>query len=1000
MTIKIPVEVELSGIAQKVKEVEREIEQAQAGGGIGFDPSGLERDLDRLKRKVDELTDAIKKQGAAQVAAAEQAAAAAKKAADAMADATAKAAAEREAAAKAAAAEREAAAHKKQTDELNKQREAVDKLHRAHEALKRFHDAATTPEMAMAADAAFDRLKHGNTKDSPFLRGFNGLGDWYERGPKMFPDPTMWDAHRKNIEGRIFPAGATTPPPPIIPPTPPDEPEGKPSWWSHLNTRAAGSAAGVAANSLFGGGGLMGAVGGGLGGFFGGPIGGALGMAVGGAIDQSMDKAITEAMTASNLRRSLGGLSIEFGELTEVARMASGGLLMTSTEFLDMERRFAHAANTLPSEAESLVQDVRGAVQFGHGYGMEGGQSTQFFATARQFGVTKDDEGSRKLAFLIGEAVQKGGAYSKADEVMTAIQNYTASAGRAALMAPNVGGYADILANLIGEGKPFGRDVGGAASTLARADAAMRNPGGGEAMQNFKLGAFQRAMDRNVSGMDLDLLLSGGMFSRPEDAIDKALRTARTSQYRSHLMAIAGSSGAGKTNLDIQLDALESNSMGSEQLYYHGMKQLLGVSYDEASALDAARRRPGGLTGLRDQLSRLGVDTANMPIGNIAAITQLMGADRGTLDQQAARLRSGEGYKHGLSKDELARLDTAQGKGEGAYRDEIIRLSASRELTDIGQESLRVQKSMETALTSLSANFLPMMTNVRDAILVAGDKSLDNLSETQKKWAMKGPQSELDAAVDAFSGKGGANRRKNIEVLRWQLEHNDRSLTPQERLRYEMELETLEQAERQAPDRLSDAQRRYDSASKKYDDRHALSRLDPDEMSAMTKVAGEMNIPPDVFAKIIALEGSGRHAVSPKGAMGRMQVMPGNFQPNEDPFDAEDNFRAAGRVYQNFLKHYGGDTDAAIAAYNGGWKAGDAIHNGRRAPTAETRKYMERYQGMKEGTPLPRSHRNGGAEKVSYAPFRFEHQITVVDRDQVPRADPLIVTHFGAPRIA
>lgn len=84
-------------------------------------------------------------------------------------------------------------------------------------------------------------------------------------------------------------------------------------------------------------------------------------------------------------------------------------------------------------------------------------------------------------------------------------------------------------------------------------------------------------------------------------------------------------------------------------------------------------------------------------------------------------------------------------------------------------------------------------------------------------------------------------------------------------------------------------------------------------------------------------------AESPKGAQGVMQFMPGTratYQHNvDDPFESID---AAGRYMQDLLKQYDGNAMAAIAHYNGGYKAGRAVAGGKKAPFAETRGYLQR----------------------------------------------------------
>lgn len=95
-------------------------------------------------------------------------------------------------------------------------------------------------------------------------------------------------------------------------------------------------------------------------------------------------------------------------------------------------------------------------------------------------------------------------------------------------------------------------------------------------------------------------------------------------------------------------------------------------------------------------------------------------------------------------------------------------------------------------------------------------------------------------------------------------------------------------------------------------------------------------------------ESGGRNdAVSPKGALGPMQVMPATAaKPGLgvapfDPTDPEQN-RAGGRAYLNALvAHYGGDTQKALAAYNAGI---GTVDKGGPLPE-ETQKYVPAVEG-------------------------------------------------------
>ena len=74
-----------------------------------------------------------------------------------------------------------------------------------------------------------------------------------------------------------------------------------------------------------------------------------------------------------------------------------------------------------------------------------------------------------------------------------------------------------------------------------------------------------------------------------------------------------------------------------------------------------------------------------------------------------------------------------------------------------------------------------------------------------------------------------------------------------------------------------------------------------------------------------------KNAVGPKTpqgqAQGLMQVMPFNFQPGEDPFNARDNIMAGARVMAWAKRQAGGDFDEMLRWYNGGKNRGSKENN-------------------------------------------------------------------------
>jgi soluble lytic murein transglycosylase len=83
-------------------------------------------------------------------------------------------------------------------------------------------------------------------------------------------------------------------------------------------------------------------------------------------------------------------------------------------------------------------------------------------------------------------------------------------------------------------------------------------------------------------------------------------------------------------------------------------------------------------------------------------------------------------------------------------------------------------------------------------------------------------------------------------------------------------------------------------------------------------------------------------AISKKGAMGLMQIMPENFKmlDLENPFDPRQNIRAGARYFQQLYKRFNGKLALSLAAYNAGPTAVDRYK--RIPPYQETEEYVRR----------------------------------------------------------
>lgn len=107
------------------------------------------------------------------------------------------------------------------------------------------------------------------------------------------------------------------------------------------------------------------------------------------------------------------------------------------------------------------------------------------------------------------------------------------------------------------------------------------------------------------------------------------------------------------------------------------------------------------------------------------------------------------------------------------------------------------------------------------------------------------------------------------------------------------------------------------------------------------RLAAQYGIDESLVRAVIRMESGGKtDAVSHKGAMGLMQLMPGTAKMLgvDDPFDPVQNLEGGIKYLSQLSDKYNGDLTKTLAAYNAGPRRVDAY--GGIPPFAETQKYV------------------------------------------------------------
>jgi|Deesub1362A_J573_1020465.scaffolds.fasta_scaffold00876_1 soluble lytic murein transglycosylase len=110
------------------------------------------------------------------------------------------------------------------------------------------------------------------------------------------------------------------------------------------------------------------------------------------------------------------------------------------------------------------------------------------------------------------------------------------------------------------------------------------------------------------------------------------------------------------------------------------------------------------------------------------------------------------------------------------------------------------------------------------------------------------------------------------------------------------------------------------------------------------------NLDPSLVRAIITVESNWQpYAVSKKGAMGLMQLMPATARKTgvRNPFDPEQNIEGGTRYLRTLLDMFNNDLRLALAAYNAGPETVRKF--GGVPPIAETRRYIRKVLSMYNG---------------------------------------------------
>ncbi|MDT3687510.1 MAG: lytic transglycosylase domain-containing protein [Pseudorhodoplanes sp.] len=158
----------------------------------------------------------------------------------------------------------------------------------------------------------------------------------------------------------------------------------------------------------------------------------------------------------------------------------------------------------------------------------------------------------------------------------------------------------------------------------------------------------------------------------------------------------------------------------------------------------------------------------------------------------------------------------------------------------------------------------------------------------------------------------------------------------------------------------------------------------------IAEAAWRFGVPAAWIRAVMDAESAGdARAVSRKGAMGLMQIMPDTWSElrmryglGRDPFDPRDNILAGAAYLREMHDRYG--SPGFLAAYNAGPQRYDEYLAGVRALPAETRAYVALLAPLIGGKPLGRATTISAADPLAWT----RSPLFVVRANGSPNAEP------------
>lgn len=441
---------------------------------------------------------------------------------------------------------------------------------------------------------------------------------------------------------------------------------------------------------------------------------------------KAIDLARSEALANDQLLRSVGDLKITFMDMRSQVRASTEGLGVAFVEAAAMAKQFVKESNAKPDS--DIYGNLRTGIGMGRAYGFDPAIGVGFLAQMKHVGaMDSSDKNGRRMALMIAEAIQKGGVTAKADEVLSAVADFSSQVAKMSLSAPNVAAFAGSLSSLTSMHIP-GLDPRNAASMLMTADASMRRGGAlGEASMNLTYGAMNREYG-NINPILAMGISEQGLFGTGAGFAKSSLGK----WYSNHGMDLSGIKGSNVTNFEMVRRELELQYGANNPMLLNAFQRQFGLqSQGQAAAmLNMKTHDLGGVAGL---VEKAGLNVNEISATGIQNLAEIGTSSGSGLRSYAQKLLG----RDDLSDSEKGRLSGLMG-GSGPQADEALRVEMARIVSTREQEKNDATDirdgitDIEKTLTRIGAGLLPAIATIQEAVVAMAETVIQDESQKRK----------------------------------------------------------------------------------------------------------------------------------------------------------------------------------------------------------------------------------------------------------------------------